>query len=107
MSRRKSKKALITKSAEIISQSPEPAQTVIVVSGSTCDGIRISQDIVIKHFLDKQIGEIFWAAIDTVKKIGGLVEEVSDGVSNGINFYPINIFERGLHFSVKQNATKS
>lgn len=110
MSRRRLKKALTVKKSEIstpventCSRPPEQEQTAIVVTGFIYDGSQKSQEILVRHIPGKQIGEIFWAAIEIVKRIGGLVEETPEGV----NFYPVDIFDGGLHFAaVKANAIK-
>lgn len=109
MSGKRSKKtpqssnALAVSRTQLVPTQPPPqqqqvAEALITVSGILDDGRHVAQDLLIKYNANREIGEAVWGAIETIKHLGGLVEDVNDGV----NFYPLFIFNGGLRIAPKK-----
>ena len=73
--------------------------TCVVASGKTEDNKTISQDVPIPHQDGVKPPQILFAAIETIKKIGGLLIDTPDG---GVDFYIATKFVGPIHFEIKK-----
>lgn len=85
----------------IIQPTPVMLTAVITVTGTLFDGTKKSQDMNVKFRPGQNIGEVMWTAIETLKRVGGLIEDTDTGVT----FYPLHVLEGGVTFAEKRMVT--